>query len=174
MNICRIHGVARVHRQRGISMVEALVALVVIGVGMLGIAGLYLSSLQASRSAKLRSHAVELASSIADRIRANREAAAAYNTAAYGGEPAEHDCEAARCTADNLAEDDLAQWLLDIRDTLPGAEAVTGTVAVTDRAAPESDNYLISVTWREANSDIDYSYSVAMNIANPSIPEEAP
>ncbi len=56
-------------------MVEALVALVVIAVGMLGIAGLYLSSLQASRSAKLRSHAVELASSIADRIRANREAA---------------------------------------------------------------------------------------------------
>ena len=61
-------------RQRGISMVEALVALVVIAVGMLGIAGLYLSSLQASRSAKLRSYAVELASSIADRIRANRDA----------------------------------------------------------------------------------------------------
>ena len=61
-------------RQRGISMVEALVALVVIAVGMLGIAGLYLSSLQASRSAKLRSYAVELAGSIADRIRANRDA----------------------------------------------------------------------------------------------------
>lgn len=174
MNICRIHSVARVHRQRGISMVEALVALVVIAVGMLGIAGLYLSSLQASRSAKLRSHAVELASSIADRIRANREAGAAYNTADYGGEPAEHDCEADRCTAGNLAEDDLAKWLLDIQDKLPGADAVTGTVTVTDRAEPESDNYVISVTWREANSDIDYSYTVSMNIANPSIPEEAP
>ena len=109
MNTRKIQGVARVHRQRGISMVESLVALVVIAVGMLGIAGLYLSSLQASRSAKLRSHAVELASSIADRIRANREAAAAYATDTYGGAPAEHDCETARCTPDELAEDDLAQ-----------------------------------------------------------------
>jgi type IV pilus assembly protein PilV len=168
MKMRKIQAVARVHRQRGISIVEALVALVVIAVGMLGIAGLYLSSLQASRSAKLRSHAVELASSIADRIRANREAAAAYATDTYGGAPAEQDCETARCTPNQLAEDDLAKWLLDIRDTLPGADAVTGTVTVTDRADPESDNYVIIVSWREANSDIDYTYTVSMNMGNPS------
>jgi type IV pilus assembly protein PilV len=162
-----IHSMIRA-KQRGISMVEALVALVVIAVGMLGIAGLYLSSLQASRSAKLRSYAVELAGSIADRIRANREAGNAYNTDNYGGEPVEHDCDTERCTADALAEDDLARWLADLRATLPGADAVSGTVAVTDREDPESDNYVISVTWREANSDIDYTYSVSMNIANPS------
>jgi type IV pilus assembly protein PilV len=154
-------------RQRGISMVEALVALVVIAVGMLGIAGLYLSSLQASRSAKLRSYAVELAGSIADRIRANRDAGPAYSTDAYGGEPAAQDCDAEkRCTAAELAQDDLARWIEDIRATLPGADAVSGTVAVTDRNRPESDNYVITVTWREANSDIDYSYVVSMNLAN--------
>ena len=154
-------------RQRGISMVEALVALVVIAVGMLGIAGLYLSSLQASRSAKLRSFAVELASSIADRIRANRDAGPAYSTDAYGGEPAAQGCDAEkRCTAAELAQDDLARWIEDIRATLPGAEAVSGTVAVTDRNRPDSDNYVITVTWREANSDIDYSYVVSMNLAN--------
>ena len=76
--------VKRMQRQKGITMVESLVALVVISVGMLGIAGLYLSSLQASRTAKLRSHAVELTSSIADRIRANREAVMGYNLAADG------------------------------------------------------------------------------------------
>src|SRR5262245_38010786 len=97
--------------QRGISIVEALVALVVIAVGMLGIAGLYLSSLQSSRSAKLRTYAVELAGSIADRIRANRDAADAYSTEAYGGAPAEHDCETERCSPEALAEDDLAKWL---------------------------------------------------------------
>ena len=47
-----------------------------------------------------------------------------------------------RCTAANLAEDDLARWLADIRATLPGADAVTGIVTVIDRADPESDNYL--------------------------------
>src|SRR5688572_8922318 len=155
MNTRRLNDVSRA-RQRGITMVESLVALVVIAVGMLGIAGLYLSSMQASRSAKLRSHAVELASSIADRIRANRDAAAAYGTDSYGGEPATQDCDTKLCTAAQLAQDDLARWIEDIRATLPGADAVTGTVTVTDRARPESDNYVIVVNWREANSDIDY------------------
>ena len=62
-------------RMAGISMVEALVALVIISVGMLGIAGLYLCSLQAGRSANLRMQAVNLTTDLADRIRANREAA---------------------------------------------------------------------------------------------------
>ena len=153
-------------RQRGVTIVESLVALVVIAVGMLGIAGLYLSSMQASRSAKLRSHAVELASSIADRIRANREAVTSYNLAA-DGTPAKQDCDTKLCNAAQLAQDDLARWLVDIRDTLPGADAVLGTVAVTDNAAPATDNYVITVGWREANSDIDFSYSVSLNIANP-------
>ena len=153
--------------QKGITMVESLVALVVISVGMLGIAGLYLSSLQASRTAKLRSHAVELTSSIADRIRANREAVNDYNLAA-DGTPTAQDCETKRCSPTQLAQDDLATWLADVRAVLPGADAVTGTVTVTDRAAPDSDNYVIAVTWREANSDIDFSYSVSLNIANAS------
>lgn len=165
MNVRKFQ-LVRAQRQRGISIVEALVALVVIAVGMLGIAGLYLSSMQASRTAKLRAYAVELAGSIADRIRANRDAAAAYDTDAYGGAPATQDCETARCDAAALAEDDLARWLEDIRTTLPGAAAVTGTVTVTDRARPESDNYVINITWREANSDIDYNYTVSMNMAN--------
>src|SRR5262245_887446 len=98
---------AGTRRQRGISIVEALVALVVIAVGMLGIAGLYLTSLQSSRSAKLRAQAVQLAGSIADRIRANREAVTAYHTANYGGGPALQGCdEANRCTAAELAQDD--------------------------------------------------------------------
>ena len=96
------------------------VALVVIAVGMLGIAGLYLSSLQSSRSAKLRAQAVQLAGSIADRIRANRDAVMAYNTADYGGEPADIDCETRRCEKEELAQDDLAEWIADIQATLPG------------------------------------------------------
>ena len=165
MNMRKHHGVSLAQRQRGISMVESLVALVVISVGMLGIAGLYLSSLQASRSAKLRSHAVELASSIGDRIRANRDAVAAYDTSAYG-EPATQDCDTEICTPEALAQDDLARWLADIRAALPGADAVTGTVTVDDNDSPESDNYQILITWQEANSDIEYSYATSMNIAN--------
>lgn len=154
-------------RQRGISIIESLVAMVVICVGMLGIAGLYLSSLQASRSAKFRAAAVELVGSLADRIRANRDATTAYNLA-IGGTPALKGCNTAtRCSAAALAEDDLARWLADLKAGLVGGTAITGTVAVTDRARPLSDNYVITVTWKESDSDINYNYVLSLNIANP-------
>lgn len=166
MNARRSSFPMKPRRQRGISIVESLVALVVIAVGMLGIAGLYLSSLQSSRSAKLRAQAVQLAGSIADRIRANRDGATAYATSGYGTGPAAQDCDTERCTPAELAQDDLAHWIEDIRATLPGAARVSGVVQVTDRARPNSDNYVIRVTWREANSDIDYSYVFSMNLEN--------
>ena len=88
----------RIHqRAAGITMVESLVALVVISVGMLGIAGLYVASLQASRSANFRVQAVNLATEMGDRIRANRSAHASYNLAA-GTLPAAQNCTASDCT----------------------------------------------------------------------------
>lgn len=156
---------SRRHRQRGVSIVEALVALVVISVGMLGIAGLYLSSLQAGRSAKLRTQAVNLAASIADRIRANREAGANYDTATYGGAPAVQSCNAAACTSAKLAQDDLAIWIADLKASLPGTVA-NGTVTVKDNVAPTPDNFLITITWREANADTNYSYVLSMDLSN--------
>ncbi len=155
-----------IKKQRGISMVESLVALVVIGVGMLGIAGLYLNSLQASRSAKLRSYAVELSGSLADKIRANRDAGAAYDTSTYGGNPKTMSCDTKTCLAADIAQDDLANWIADVKAQLPGASSVKATVTVVDRSAPDLDSYLISVTWREANSDIDYSYVLPLNLVN--------
>ena len=151
-------------KQRGISIVEALVALVVISVGMLGIAGLYLSSLQAGRSAKLRSTAVNLAASIADRIRANREAGGAYDTSKYGT-PAKQGCDTKKCTPAALAQEDLALWIADIKSSLPGTVAA-GKVTVKDNVSPTPDNFVVEITWREANADIDYNYTVAMDLSN--------
>ena len=69
------------HTQRGFGLVESLVALVVISVGMIGIAALYGQGLRASTTALARTRAVNLASDMADRIRANRRGEAGYNTA---------------------------------------------------------------------------------------------
>lgn len=154
------------NRQAGVSIVEALIALVVISVGMLGVAGLYLSSLQASRTAKLRAQAVMLVGSIADRIRANRDAAKAYDTAEYGGAPKTQDCDTKNCLAAALAQDDLARWIDDAKASLPGGKAVKATVTVTDRNRPNTDNYVITVTWHEANVEQDYFYTLSLDLAN--------
>jgi len=52
--------------------VEVLVALIVLSIGMLGIAALYLEGLRATRDALVRTQAVALTADMADRIRANR------------------------------------------------------------------------------------------------------
>ena len=92
---------------RGFSLVEVLVALVVMAVGMLGIAGLYVEGLRAGRTSVYRSAAITLASDMADRIRSNP------NGAYAGGGPGEDmGCVngGADCDPDQLATDDWFRW----------------------------------------------------------------
>ena len=58
-------------KQAGFSMTELLVAVLVMGVGVLGVTGLQLISLQNNQDALLRSEAVMLAYDMIDRVRAN-------------------------------------------------------------------------------------------------------
>src|SRR5690349_13870627 len=103
-------------RQRGLSIVEALVALVVLSVGMLGIAVMYLESVRANRTALTRTLAVHLVNDMADRIRANRMGLGSYS-APFGSAPPppgaippEKNCASKDCTAADLAAYDLSIW----------------------------------------------------------------
>ncbi len=58
-------------RQRGTTLVEVLVAAVIIGVSLLGIASLQMRAMQASTNAEYRARATDIAWSLADRMRAN-------------------------------------------------------------------------------------------------------
>src|SRR6185503_5302625 len=95
-------------RQQGFTMVEVLVALVVLAIGLLGIAALYLNSLQAGRTAIYRTEAVALAADLADRVRMNRSALAAYGAqfTDTGTQVAACDTTGG-CTGAELASNDL-------------------------------------------------------------------
>src|SRR5262245_6377096 len=157
-------------RQRGITMVESMVALVVLGTGMLGIASLYVASLKAERNALTRTTAVNFVNDMLDRIRANGVARDAYDTSKYGsGGPQSHDCVAnpddtANCSTSELAEDDLYRWIAAVQDPkngLPGGPAAT--VKVTPGAAGTSDAFEVAVSWREAGEDT-FTYKVNTQI----------
>src|SRR6266480_2630199 len=83
-------------RPRGFTMIEMLVTLVVLAVGMLGVASLFGISLHSGSSAITRMQAVNLATDLADRIRANRRAGSAYN-----GAPADNHSVGAAAVAGN-------------------------------------------------------------------------
>ena len=74
---------ARTRAANGFTLIEILVTLVIISVGLLGIAGLHSMSLRNNFDALIRSHASALADEIADRMRSNRTRALAgdYNVA---------------------------------------------------------------------------------------------
>ena len=151
----------------GFTLVEALVSLIILSVGMLGIAGLFVESVRSSRTALLRTQAVNLVADMGDRIRANAAARAAYATGGYGAGPATHDCApsavsvGANCTLQELAEDDLARWIAAVRNALPGSVADPAGTAVEffpGANVNSTDRYRISVSWREPGEAQPYSY----------------
>lgn len=92
-------------------MIELLVAVLIMGIGVLGVTGLQMISLQNNRDALLRSEAVQLAYGILDRIRVNSAAgAASYGVAMNDDPPGAPNCIANACTPAQMVDFDLAMW----------------------------------------------------------------
>lgn len=144
------------HCHTGFSLVEVLIALIIMSVGMLGIAGLYVHSMQAGRTSLFRHHAVMLAGDVADRIRANPRGGVAYM-----GAGANNNCVAGgiNCSAAEMAANDVALWLDQADATLP--EGVINVVY--DNAAVPS-TYEVTVTWSEAGYDVDPNYVITFPV----------
>jgi type IV pilus assembly protein PilV len=142
---------------RGVTMIEALVALVVLSLGMLGIATLYLTTLHAARSAISRMQAVNLVTDLADRIRANRTAGAAYAGAAANNNCVGGAIGAVTCTPAQMAANDLFQW----QAQLTAAGMLTGApVGAVTFVAGTPATYTISLTWQEPGEPAPLSYTV--------------
>lgn len=97
--------------QRGFTLIEVLVTVVLISVGLLGVAALQLTTLRANQESYARSQAGVLAADILDRMRANPLAfrAGAYDVTWNGTK-----------NTSPRAADDLAVWQAAINSTLPG------------------------------------------------------
>ncbi len=95
-------------RQSGMGLIEALIALVIISIGLLGIAALQITSLQQSSSANWHSQAVWYSYEMTDRINANRASLADYDgidtAGSYTGS-----CSAG-CTPAQMVDADALEW----------------------------------------------------------------
>jgi len=108
---------------KGFTLLEVLVALLVLSIGLLGLAGLQTLSLRNNQSAFQRSQAVVLAYDALDRVRGNRDQAAAYVTAfdEVSANFTTTNCPTAGCTAAQMAENDLAVWKTEVARLPAGA-----------------------------------------------------
>ncbi len=138
--------------QHGFTLVEVLVALIVLAIGLLGLAQLQARGLKFNQDAYVRSQATTLAYEIIDRMRANRDNAALYEFDDDDGEPGATPlaffnraaCNPALSTPDN----DLSCWYDHIEGTLPGGKASIVRQGAT------SPYYDVTIEWndRETNT----------------------
>jgi type IV pilus assembly protein PilV len=148
-------------RQCGFSLVEMLVALVILCIGVLGVGQLMLVGLQASAAALTRTQAIYLLKDMMDRIRANPSARDAYDCANYSPAPTERGCApsgvpARQCTARELAEDDLARWQERAKQALPlgtSGPCEANVRYFADSGEPGVSRYEVELTWRERGQD---------------------
>ncbi len=124
-------------RQAGVGLIEVLIAVLVLAIGLLGLARLEVANLRTSHGAQSRSQAVSLAYDILDRMRVNRVAALAGNyTIALG---------AAAPTGTTPAAIDLQAWKANLAAGLAsgdGAVASTVTGGVTQ--------FTVTVQWDDS------------------------
>lgn len=153
----------KLRTSKGFSLVEVLIALIIMSIGMLGIAGLYVQSMQAGRTSMLRHHAVTLAGDIADRIRANPTAGAAYIAA----DGADNNCVAKGTTCDiaEMAAHDIDLWQAQASSFLPVFADQREQVVVTFNAAALPPSYTIVVRWDEPTPEnVPPSYTITIPV----------
>ncbi len=128
-------------RAGGFTLLEVLIALVILSIGLLGIAGLQGVGLKSSHGAYLTSQASLLAYDMADRIRANPQDLGTYDLFTSS----DIDCAAALPTTP-LAEADLAEWACAVTELLP---AGTGTIDGVEDATTGTITYTIGLEWED-------------------------
>ena len=153
-----------VTNNKGFTLLEVLISVLILSIGLLGIAGLQAKGLQFNHSAYLRSQATFLAYDISDRMRANIAGVDAGNY--NNGTASQHtNCITAStssCTPTIMAGHDLYEWDAVLASALPGGQGrvcvdgyvstETSTYAAPDCGTGASTQYAIKIWWTDDRS----------------------
>ena len=133
--------------ERGLSMIEILVALTIVAFGMLGLLALQARALSVQKDAFHRRQAAELVAQLAERMRANHLAFLAGRYVLSFDASAEVPSTApaciAPCTSAQVAARDLDEWRIELRRRIPGA------AAYLQWDAASRSGVAVSVAWPE-------------------------
>ena len=130
-------------KQHGLTVLEILVALVVIAVGIIGVAALYTEGVDNTARNDLRTIAAELAESIAERIRTNPTGRSGYaramGTVCKPGTKQKG--------PEEQAEQEAACWQDRVEQRLP-----SGSGTITRDASTSPATYVVAVSWAVPSS----------------------
>lgn len=162
------------HDERGFSLVEVMVSLVIIAVGLLGVAGIMALSMNNDDSSRMQSLAALQAASMATAMQANSaywvtpgpgsiltQSAPTVSSTACDGTVA--------CTASQLATVDLANWGYSIAQSLPNGIGSVSCGAVQPTAtSPAATTCSITVGWQTNSMANDHQAGTAATVSSQS------
>ncbi len=149
----------QISTNRGFTLLEVLVATIILSVGLLGISGMQVTGLRSNHSALMRSQATMFAYDMSDRMRANGEAfkpaAGFYNNPVA---VANNNCATTTgCNSQAMAKNDMSAWSANIVNTLPVGAGVVCVDSTPDDGASKAtaacdgigSSYAIKIWWQD-------------------------
>lgn len=140
--------------QRGITLIESLIAILVTALGILGILGVQMRTLTDTQTTVRRAQAIRLIEDLSERLKVHPNAllslgsyASAWSTpSSTPGAPATN-CATTACNATQLTTYDVAEWIRDVQRILPVGDATIFLAPGDDAANPRQLG--VMVRWRE-------------------------
>jgi type IV pilus assembly protein PilV len=129
-------------RMSGFTLLEVLVAIVILAIGLLGVAGLQATSIRNNQSAYLRSQATLLAYDVIDRMRANTTLARAGSySVAFGSSG----------SGSGMAGIDITEWKTTLAQLLPSGDGsvtvdLAGNASIVVRWVDDRNGNTLSFT----------------------------
>ena len=131
-----------VEAERGYTLIEVLVALLVISLGLLGMASLQVTGLKQNQNAYIRSQVLVATQDIVGRMRANKTGVlnGDYFEAASDDliKNIDTSCESAACTATELATYDLNNWKYHLQQEAGGGGCITRAIETSNSYQEEA------------------------------------
>ena len=145
-------------RASGFSLIEVLISLVILSVGLLGIAAMVSVSMKSKGSSYLRTQALAQASSIVDRMRANRASAILgdYNCSDIQGTVncsnityGQQTCNGSGnpCTPIQIAGMDMYEWTQDLQNLLGNGIANHVSYNITTTVVAQYTQVQVAISW---------------------------
>lgn len=138
----------KISNQKGVGLIEILVALLVLAIGILGFVALQYRAVEATSEAINRVQAMNIARDMAERIRANRDGFATYKTqteTAANQVEYNTNCMTSTCSAADLADFDVAQ-------VTAKASAIGMTVNMLSCAGNSDGRNCLYVAWGDTSA----------------------
>ncbi len=152
-------------KNRGFTLFEVLVAVIVLSVGLLGLAAMYISLLRNNQNSYLRTQAAVVAYDIVDRMRANPVGVSngEYNNIDSASLPDDPACIVAGCTTADLADYDVRDWSRNFVNVDSDADYIPALPSASGTVTRSGDVFTVTVNWIEMGSDGETSANLSIN-----------